>query len=190
MMLPDLFALTSEASAGGSPESQPGVLRLNEIDQDLADAARDVLGTMFFTDLVGDGEPCNCEPDSLLGVCVPFSGDAEGVFSFAIQERVAEALTVNFLGMVDTSPPSRQDIEEVMRELGNMLCGAFLSRSGADCLFALDSPQIERPAPPPPFTRSWTLDESHSCLKVKVRWDRLGVPPNETSDSSQEQQPS
>lgn len=172
MMPPDLFAITPEpALAAGS---QPGMLRLDEVDQDLADAARDVLGTMFFTDLVGDGEPCPCEPEELLGVRVPFSGDADGVFSFVIQDRVAESLTSNFLGMVDGTPPSTQDVEEVMRELGNMLCGAFLSRSGVDCLFSLDSPEIERPAPPPPFTRSWTLDESHSCLKVKVEWERVG----------------
>ena len=57
-----------------------------------------------------------------------------------------------------------------MGELGNMLCGAFLSRYEKEGLFALASPEVHHPA-------SGELPGVHRCLELmdgfmdlRVRW--------------------
>ena len=63
-----------------------------------------------------------------------------------VDELAAESMAGSFLGAEGSGGVSEGGVEQVMGELGNMICGAFLSRYEKECLFDLSSPEVLRPA--------------------------------------------
>ena len=112
---------------------------------ELVGAARDVLNVMFFTDILEEGDECACPRPFPFQVRVLFSGDHQGEFRMALDDLAAETLAGSFLGTDPVTRPSEEETEQVIGELGNMICGAFLSRFEEDGLFALSSPEVFRP---------------------------------------------
>jgi CheY-specific phosphatase CheX len=112
---------------------------------ELVGAARDVLNVMFFTDILEEGDECACQRPFPIQVRVTFSGDQAGEFRMAVDETAAGSLAGSFLGADPVTGPSELETDQVMGELGNMICGAFLSRYEKEGLFALSSPEVLRP---------------------------------------------
>lgn len=112
---------------------------------ELVGAARDVLNVMFFTDILEEGDECACAKPFPLQVRVTFSGDQEGEFRMAVDDAAAGSLAGSFLGTDPVAGPTAEETDQVMGELGNMICGAFLSRFEKEGLFALSSPEVLRP---------------------------------------------
>jgi CheY-specific phosphatase CheX len=112
---------------------------------ELVGAARDVLNVMFFTDILEEGDECACAKPFPLQVRVTFTGDQSGEFRMAVDETAADSLAGSFLGTDPVTGPSELETDQVMGELGNMICGAFLSRFEKEGLFALSSPEVLRP---------------------------------------------
>lgn len=108
----------------------------------LIEAASDVLESMCFLGVVGaSDDPATPAEDSIL--CrLEFSGDGRGVFGLATSPCLAAVIAENFLGE-PAKEISRMQMEEVLCELSNMICGSFLSRLRADSIFDLTHPRCE-----------------------------------------------
>ena len=113
---------------------------------ELVGAARDVLNVMFFTDIMEEGDDCACEKPFPLQVRVAFTGDQCGEFRMEVDSLAAGSMAGSFLGTDPVDSPSGEEVDEVMGELGNMICGAFLSRFEKEGLFSLSHPEVIRPA--------------------------------------------
>ncbi len=144
-------------------------------DVDLVDAASEVLGMMFFTDVM-NGNVVGDPPDKPVTVKVEFQGSSSGMLHMSMPRETAEALTANFLGLLVGEVPSEEQMNDVVNELGNMVCGSFLSRHESEELFDLSKPEIlaaaaELPAQVATVHRSLELDNGKMVLALS--WDRL-----------------
>jgi hypothetical protein len=99
----------------------------------LAEAAGEVLETMFFTTVVGEGAAA---PDGL-AMSVIFSGEAYGCLTAGASPDAARALASSFLGDDEITPVQT---EEVLGELANMICGSVLCRLWPSSRFELSHP--------------------------------------------------
>jgi len=135
---------------------------------ELVGAARDVLNVMFFTDIMEEGDDCACEKPFPLQVRVRFSGDQVGEFRMEVDDVAAGSMAGSFLGTDQVNSPSGEEVDQVMGELGNMICGAFLSRFEKEGLFALSAPEVVRPADGaiPGVHRGLELMEGYMDLRV------------------------
>ncbi|MBI2690181.1 MAG: chemotaxis protein CheX [Acidobacteria bacterium] len=113
---------------------------------EMVGAARDVLNVMFFTDILEEADECACTRPLPIQVRVTFTGHQSGEFRLEVDELAAGSLAGSFLGADPVAGPNPEEVDQVMGELGNMICGAFLSRFEKEGLFALASPQVHRPA--------------------------------------------
>lgn len=149
----------------------PEIARRDEVmAAELVGAARDVLNVMFFTDILEESE--RGEPGRRLeiGVRVEFSGEASGEFRMEVDAGTAAAMAGSFLGADAGAEVSEIEIDQVMGELGNMVCGAFLSRFEQEGLFALSSPEVRRPAEAGGggVYRALTLEDG--WMDLRVNW--------------------
>ena len=125
----------------------PEIARRDEVmAAEMVGAARDVLNVMFFTDILEESEREEPGRKLEIGVRVEFSGEASGEFRMEVDARTAAAMAGSFLGAEAGDAVSELEVDQVMGELGNMVCGAFLSRYEQEGLFALSSPEVRRPA--------------------------------------------
>jgi len=102
-----------------------------------------VLETMFFTSVLGDftGEL----PLDKITATVSFDGEPSGSFWLAVSRPLAREMAGNFLGCDDEI--AGQQLEEVVREVANMVCGSVLSRVENHSRFDLSEPVVIREAP-------------------------------------------
>jgi CheY-specific phosphatase CheX len=108
----------------------------------LAEAASDVLESMYFLSVLGSvDEPIETDA-SWIWVRLTFSGDGEGSFGLGCPSGTAWTIAGNFLGQTDEEITSEQ-VEEVICELSNMICGSFLGRFRNGSLFDLSHPACE-----------------------------------------------
>jgi CheY-specific phosphatase CheX len=144
-------------------------------DSDLVDAASEVLGMMFFTDVMNGNVPSE-PPEKPLTVKVEFQGSSSGMLHMSMARETAEALTANFLGLPMGEVPTEEEVNNVVNELGNMVCGSFLSKHESEELFDLSKPEIlaaagELPTQVATLRRSLELDNGKMVLALS--WDRL-----------------
>jgi CheY-specific phosphatase CheX len=139
---------------------------------EMVGAARDVLNVMFFSDVIDEAEQCGCARHPIQ-VLVTFEGDQIGEFRMEIDDRAAEALAGSFLGTDPVQGPSELEVDQVMGELGNMVCGAFLSRFEKEGLFALSSPKVIRPANGSLHGVRKALQLSEGCMDLRVCWGQV-----------------
>jgi len=147
----------------------PELQERNEVmAAELVGAARDVLNVMFFTDIMEEGDGNTGEKPYPLQVRVRFSGDQIGEFRMEVDDAAAGSMAGSFLGTDPVNSPSGEEVDQVMGELGNMICGAFLSRFEKEGLFALSSPEVVRPAEGaiPGVHRNLELMEGYMDLRV------------------------
>lgn len=140
---------------------------------ELVGAARDVLNVMFFTDIMEEGDDCACERPFPLQVRVTFTGDQCGEFRMEVDDTAAGSMAGSFLGSDPVEAPSSQEVDQVMGELGNMICGAFLSRYEKEGLFALSSPEIVRPADGEIGGVHRGLELMEGFMDLRVSWGQI-----------------
>lgn len=114
----------------------------------LAAALESVLERMFFIDT---GSAAGSEvPDGEVPVRarLTFEGDPPGWLTLEVSPPAARSIAADFLA-VDEASLSAGQVEEVVCELANMICGAALSRLESDSNFRLGAPGVleGRPAP-------------------------------------------
>ena len=115
----------------------------------LRDAVTEVLEKMFFIRLLEDpraaAELSRRAPASSsegeIAARVAFHGEPSGALSLRLDYRAARAIAADFLGE-EEAELIRQQVEEVVGELANMVCGAVLSNVESAVSFRLDQPAM------------------------------------------------
>jgi CheY-specific phosphatase CheX len=101
----------------------------------------EVLEKMFFIrafeEPLEEGESSGCS----IAVFLAFEGDPPGSLTLRTTRAVGRSIAADFLGD-DEAALSERQVEEVVCELANMICGAVLSRVESRAAFSLGSPQI------------------------------------------------
>lgn len=137
---------------------------------ELVGAARDVLNVMFFTDILEEGASYDGPGPLAMQVRVRFRGEEAGEFRMEVDELAAGAMAGSFLGADGGEPLSEKEVAQVMGELGNMICGAFLSRYEKESLFDLSSPEVIRPAAGEMEGVRRTLLLMEGVMDLRVKW--------------------
>lgn len=110
----------------------------------LAESVSEVLEKMFFIRVLDPSEPIQATSDSEISAAVSFRGDPSGALTLRVTHGVARSIGADFLGESEEDLSERQ-IEEVIRELANMICGSVLSRVEGSTTFHLAEPSIVVP---------------------------------------------
>jgi CheY-specific phosphatase CheX len=105
----------------------------------LAESVREVLEKMFFVDAM---EPAPGEtPMAGLAAELSFDGNPPGHFRLVLDQRAARSAAADFLGE-DPAELTEEQLNEVVCELANMICGSVLSRIESSATFRLSKPVI------------------------------------------------
>lgn len=116
-------------------------------DAVLAEAASEVLETMYFTSVFGTAETEAVHSPEWQSAALSFKGETRGSFGVNAPANTIRTLAANFMG-VEEGTTLVAEQAEVLCELCNMLCGAALLRLAGDTRFELSHPEIQ-PAPRP-----------------------------------------
>ena len=111
------------------------------------ESAQEVLETMFFSSVFGPAEPL-FSPSSdireqIITAELRFSGTPSGRLQVSLNEAAARSIACNFLGEDRPELVSKSDMEQVLGELSNMVCGSVLSRMDAQAVFSLSHPELK-----------------------------------------------
>jgi len=98
----------------------------NSIEQSLFRAAGDVLEKMFFASFEEDSA-AGRNGDPSIAVRMAFDGERRGILTLRISKTAARTLAADFLGVEADEGPDEAQVDEVVRELANMICGDVLS---------------------------------------------------------------
>ena len=96
------------------------------IEHAISQATTDVLGKMFFTGFTSESDAI-AKPDPRIAVRVGFDGERRGQLVLHISTSCARTLAADFLGTEGDDGPDEVQVNEVVRELANMICGDALS---------------------------------------------------------------
>ncbi|MCX6619937.1 MAG: chemotaxis protein CheX [Acidobacteria bacterium] len=122
--------------------------RDNGVRTALREAAVHVLETMFFISQAGENPaPEEAWPVSCYTARIVFRGGCAGAFTIRVPDSMARTVAANFLAEDEAGVPEEQ-VEEVVREFANMVCGATLSAVAPHASLDLAPPSIEAGLPP------------------------------------------
>ena len=108
----------------------------------IENAVREALEQMFFLVVLGRREAA-AMPGDATAAELAFTGEACGVFRLALSPATAAEATANFLGE-DPGNITGEQINAVVCEMANIICGSALSRWRDEGLFSLNPPAIVR----------------------------------------------
>jgi CheY-specific phosphatase CheX len=111
------------------------------IHQALSDAVFEVLEKMFFIEATGEPASDTAAEDPPVIVELAFDGDPPGVFRMSLARAAAAMIAADFLGE-DSSSLTEHQVDDVARELANMICGTVLSRIESSATFRLGAPDL------------------------------------------------
>jgi CheY-specific phosphatase CheX len=116
----------------------------------LATAMDSVLEQMFFVMDLAETETGGASSTSSLHARVRFAGEPSGWLDVEVEREAAMAMAADFLA-VDAADLTAAQVQDVVLELANMLCGAALSRLEEGGLMRLSAPEA-LPGPETPDT--------------------------------------
>ena len=109
-------------------------------------AIREVLERMFFRETAEATDPAAAAGADAVAVRLAFEGEPPGWLRLRVAAALARSLAADFLGM-DEAQVFPGQVESVMCELANMICGSLLSQLEGDSAFRLCPPSTEPPEP-------------------------------------------
>jgi CheY-specific phosphatase CheX len=113
-----------------------------DMEELVSSAVADVLETMFFSGMQEEAAP---EPGTeMIAVRVLFEGQMPGMVEIRICPPSARTLAATFLGEDEVSLTGVQ-VEQVVCELANMICGAIVSNAEFGGMVTLGSPELTSP---------------------------------------------
>ena len=115
-----------------------------EIGDLMTCAAREVLETMFFTEVLGPASPDGIGATGQMITEMTFHGSPSGLFQMALRRSTARSIAATFLGE-EEADLSADQIESVSCELLNMIAGAALSNIEREVTFVLSEPRVIEP---------------------------------------------
>lgn len=117
------------------------------------DCCSEVLDAMYFTTVNGVLTPemlaeMDIAPttDKPVAFNLRYSGDISGSFGLSLEQVTAKSLAANFLGE-EVEDISTKEVQEVVGELANMLCGSVMSRVEGENKFVLSHPEAVHSQP-------------------------------------------
>jgi CheY-specific phosphatase CheX len=113
-----------------------------DLTQALAESIPEILGTMFFSDVMENCEDGAVSAESL-SAALSFHGPLSGDFQLRIELPAARLLAASFLAEEEDALAQAQ-IEEAICELANMICGGVLTRLQPGALYSLSHPEVMR----------------------------------------------
>jgi CheY-specific phosphatase CheX len=140
----------------------------------LSAATREVLETMFFTEVFGESAGPGPAPGGGLEARLHFEGQRSGDFQVVIAPGSARTIAANFLGAEDEAGIRESQVTDVACELANMICGSVLSRLAADVAFDLSHPEVTPAAGgdsgwPQGAARTFALE--NGSLRAAIRFE-------------------
>ena len=139
----------------------------------IAEACEDVLGTMFFTGILGPASFPLAAESAIISAQVCFEGPSDGALQIRMLHTTARALASSFLGAAPEDVTMSQ-CSQVACEMVNMLCGSVLSRSAPSSVFRLSSPVLDDNLPAARGRDSsarFELPEGVLCVFLRVLSD-------------------
>jgi CheY-specific phosphatase CheX len=149
----------------------------NAIGQALAESVREVLEKMFFVDLAEPAGSAGPRPEGIAAE-LTFEGDPPGSFRLDLDLAAAASTAADFLGQ-DTAALENSQIEEVVCELANMICGSVLSRLESSATFRLSKPEIAsapESAPLAVLESNFRTNLGEGALQAEIRLERPVCP--------------
>jgi CheY-specific phosphatase CheX len=107
----------------------------------LHDSVQEVLEKMFFVEVLDEPPGETGSPEADLAVKLTFEGSPSGSLTLRVSGTTASQIAADFLGL-DESGLSAAQVEEVVCELANMICGSVLSRVESTTTFRLAAPRL------------------------------------------------
>jgi len=141
-----------------------------EIAESLAAAASDVLETMFFSSVVGEAPVTATPPADAIAARLEFSGARPGAFAVRLTLGAARVIAASFLAE-ETDEPTPAQVQEVICELANMMCGSVLSRLDRGARFDLGPPAMVDAAAvtaPPEFSRAFDIGDGEVAVFLQM----------------------
>ena len=114
------------------------------IEAAISRATADVLEKMFFTGFAAESEWIE-DSGPRIAVRLAFDGERQGFLNLVISSDSARILAADFLGTDTADGADEMQVNEVVRELANMICGDALSTLEKRPL-RLSAPEILRAA--------------------------------------------
>jgi CheY-specific phosphatase CheX len=142
------------------------------LQQALAESAEETLETMFFLSPVDEPDPLPAPAEPQVGAELEFEGDPPGRLSLRVTAAAARSIAADFLGEPEEDLSSGQ-VDEVICELANIVCGAVLSRVESAAVFRLGPPRIVTPEPPADgaATHRIYIDNGRIDLAIRLKGD-------------------
>jgi len=147
-----------------------------DLHQALEESIADVLEKMFFVrEAQGTSKKFGGEPE--IAARLRFDGDPSGSLTLRTNQVAARSMAADFLGE-DQTTLTEQQIEDVVCELANMICGSVLSRVDSRAIFRLATPRIILPEAPglaaPEEEDSWhhAVEVGDGLLAVVIKTEK------------------
>jgi CheY-specific phosphatase CheX len=147
----------------------PGGIDQQRLDDCIATAVTQALEMMCFA-VAEPVEESAMQDRNVIARQIEFRGDASGDLRFVIETDSARLLAGNFYGM-DPLTLEELQVEAVVGELTNVVCGGMLSLLAPDGRFDLSPPQELTSAAPHAgaFERAFAVDASTLVVSVLCR---------------------
>ena len=107
----------------------------------LEESVADILEKMFFIPAVSSAPAVSSGGLPEIAAQLSFLGEPSGILTLRVSQDLARSIGADFLG-VDMDEVSQQQVEQVICELANMICGSVLSRARGATTFHLLAPAI------------------------------------------------
>lgn len=133
-------------------------MEIDGLDRVVEESVREVLETMFFSDVFGNLE--EIPPAQFLRAELAFRGTPSGRMGVQVTAESASRFTADFLG-VETDEVTDRAVGQVLCELANMVCGSMLSRMDCEKRFDLSSPELvgTMDVAAPPLRSAFALED-------------------------------
>lgn len=140
-------------------------------NEDLLEAACEVLDRMYFASLAPAEEATEKEAQDVICVQVGFRGSRAGALQLRIAQATAAQLHDDFTAG-DGTASAHEAVLDGVGELANMICGSFLSNTDPGGEYRIARPLPARPDAfqgTDPCLRS-SLSVNGSVVEVLLRW--------------------
>ncbi len=154
----------------------------DSVEVALAESVREVMEKMFFVDIV-DSPRAGPEPEGIAAeLC--FDGDPPGSFRLVLDRRAARSVAADFLGS-DPEALTLEQLDGVVCELANMVCGSVLSRIESTAAFRLSTPTLAPDADRlrTPLGTRFQASLNDGMLHAEIHMERPVCPGIEASGS-------
>jgi CheY-specific phosphatase CheX len=129
-------------------------MQISNLDQLVNASASEVLETMFFTGILGTASDLPADP---ITTRLNFRGTPSGSFGLSFSHDSSRQIAAGFLAE-EEQDISQMQINEVICELTNMLCGSLLSRIDSETSFDLSHPELAPLPDHPEYSRAFETE--------------------------------